>query len=88
MQLFQNRLRSRKLHWQLIKCAALYNIADDGTTSAYIGLSDLSDKQNKTGILPSYNNVSTIVWMHHLNYDEMLVENYTRMLRAVLNKSK
>ena len=44
------------------------------------------------GILPSYNRVSTIVWLQISDSNETLGEkldgNYTRILHAVLNKSR
>ena len=45
----------------------------------------------KIGIIPSYCHVITIVWSHHLNFNETLGEkqnvNYPRTLFVVLNKS-
>ena len=40
----------------------------------------------KNGILPSC--INTIVWLNHFELNEMLVENYTKMQHAILNKSK
>ena len=49
------------------------------------------DRKNVTQFLPGSGRVDTAVWMHHLDAnktaEKKLDGNYTRMLRAILNKS-
>ena len=48
------------------------------------------DQYNETQFLPGNGRVDTVVWMHNLDtkwLEKKLDGNYTRMLRAMLNKS-
>ena len=48
--------------------------------------------KNQTGFLPGFICVSTTVWLHHVCSNETLWEkakwDHTRILRAILNKSR
>ena len=55
-----------------------------------IGKLDLTDKI-KCSFFPSSGRIDTAIWMHYMDanktYEKKLDSNYTRMLRAILNKS-
>ena len=47
-----------------------------------------SDLSNKIGFLLSCGCDDITIWMHHMDANKMYRENYTRLLRAILNKSR
>ena len=63
-----------------------------GRTTQILRKSDLSHKIKREFFPTVAVSVNTVVWLHHLDSNEThgekkLAGNYTRLLRAVLNKS-